>query len=191
MRERAESKGVPDLLSKNLTYLLRMCQVVKHTLLLPVWKALSDSPKRQQLTTTQREFVDMAQRLGVCAPIIAAPSLLKMSLTLVFHLNHIDNLGKGLHQFYVGQHTSSTWKVPKACVDQHQVVSGGGSAPMLADAAHLTAPNGVTLPETVAMVQIYHTRLQVGLDTLLGREHHATQWMEAVVLVLIDRDTEL
>ena len=36
VRERAESKGVPDLLGKNLTYLLRMCQVVKHTLLLPV-----------------------------------------------------------------------------------------------------------------------------------------------------------
>ena len=133
----------------------------------------------------------MAQRLGVCAPIIAAPSLLKMSLTLVFHLNHIDNLGKGLHQFYVGQHTSSTWKVPKACVDQHQVVSGGGSAPMLADAAHLTAPNGVTLPKTVAMVQIAHTRLRVGLDTLLGREHPATQWIEAFFLALIERDIEL
>ena len=185
MRERADSKGVSDLLGKNLSYLLRLCQVADHNLLLPVWKELSDSPKRQQLTTLHHIFDDMAQWMGVCAPIITAPSLLRLYLTLIFRLNHRDDPGTGLHQFCLGQNTYVTWKVTKACVEQHQVVAGGVSALTLADASHLTAPDRVTFPETVAMVQISHTRLRVGLDTLLGRNPPATQGMEAVVLALI------
>ena len=79
----------------------------------------------------------------------------------------------------------------KARVDQQQVIAGGDGAPTLADTAYLTAPDEVTLPETVAMAQSAHARLQVVLDTLLVRKHPDMQGMEAVILELIDWETEL
>ena len=52
-----------------------------------MWKALADSPKHQQITTPQCTFDNTVQWLGVRALIIATPSLIKMDLTLGFHLN--------------------------------------------------------------------------------------------------------
>ena len=73
----------------------------------------------------------------------------------------------------------------KACIDQHQVVAGGGSAPILADVAYLTVPDGLSFPKTLAMAQSSHALLLVVLDTLLERDHSFPQGMEAVVLFLI------
>ena len=108
-----------------------------------------------------------------------------MSLTLVLLLKHRANLGTRMHQFFLGQHTSAAYKVLKDRVDQHQVIAGGGSAPTLADAAYLTAPDKVTLSETLAMAQSTHARLRVVLDTLLLRDQPAEQGMKAVVLELL------
>ena len=90
--ERVESKGVPDLLGKNLTYLLRLCQVAYNTSLPPMWKILEEYPKCQQFTTLHHTFDDTARRLGVQETIIGTPSLLKISLALGFHLNCTDDL---------------------------------------------------------------------------------------------------
>ena len=107
-----------------------------------MWKALLDVTKHQQLTTLQREFDDTTQRLSVHAPIISTPSLLNTTLAL-----HRGDLGTGLHQFYLGQHTSDFRKVPKACVEKHHVIAGDG------DTYYVMAPYGVSLTETVAMAQ--------------------------------------
>ena len=153
-----------------------------------MWKALADSPKRQHLITLQRKIDDTAYRMSVCAPIIATPSLLKMVLALEFHLDHRDNLGTGLHQFCLIQHISVAWKVLKAGVDQHQVITGGGGAPTLAEAFYLTLPNGVSLTEMVAMTQSSHACLLVVLDTLIGRYYPTSQGMDTVVLEMIERE---
>ena len=100
-----------------------------------MWKTLAELPKCQQLTTLQCAFDDTALQLGICATIIAMPNLLKMSFDLVFCLNHSYDLGTGLNQLYLDQHTPSAQKVLKACVHQHQVIAGSDSAPTLADAA--------------------------------------------------------
>ena len=114
------------------------------------------------------------------------PSLIKITLALVFHLKHSDDLGMGQHQFCLGKHTFSVWKVLKACVDQHQVIAGGRGSPTLSDAAYLTAPDGFTLPDTLAMACSTHAHLWVVLDTLLGRYHPAAQGIDALVLALIE-----
>ena len=57
-----------------------------------------DAPKRQQLTALQCAFDDTTWRLSSRALIIVTPSLLKITLTLGFYLDHRDNLGTGLHQ---------------------------------------------------------------------------------------------
>ena len=119
------------------------------------------------------------------------PSLLKMTLALGLRLYHGDDLGMGLNQLFLGQHTSSARKLLKYRIDQHQVIEGSGGAPTMADAAHLAAPDGVTLPETVAMARSLHTRPRVVLDTVLGTEHPAAQGTEAVVLALIEQEKDL
>ena len=105
---------------------------------------------------------------------LATHGLLKMNLTLGFHINHIHNLGMWLHQFCLGKHNSAARKVLKAYSDQHQVIAGINGSPTMVDAAYLTVPDGVSLPVIVAMLQITHTCLRVVLDTLLGRDHPAS-----------------
>ena len=73
------------------------------------------------------------------------PGLLNLIQALGFSLDHRKNLGNDLHQFGLGRHTSASRKVLKACTDQLQVITGGCSAPSLAEAATLTAPYGVSL----------------------------------------------
>ena len=70
-----------------------------------MWKALADAPKCQQLTTLHCLFDDTTRRLSVCAPVIVTPDLLKMTLPLGFHINQNENLGTGVYQFCLGQHT--------------------------------------------------------------------------------------
>ena len=130
-------QGSPRSRGENLNYLLRLCKLVEHTSLPPMWKTLEDLPKRQQITALQRAFDDISQRMVICAPIIATPSLFNISLALVFFLNHRDELRTGIHQLCLGNQTSAAWKVLKARIDQHQVIAGGGGAPMMDDAASL------------------------------------------------------
>ena len=149
VRKRCVINIFPNLLRKNLTYILRLCQVADHKSLPSVWKVLAYAPKRQQLTTLQRVFNDTAQRMSVHAPIVDTPGSLKISLSIGFRLEHRDNLVMGIPQYCLGKHDSSARKVLKACVGQHQVIAGGGSTPTLVDSAYLTAPYGVSFPETV------------------------------------------
>ena len=114
-----------------------------------------------------------------------------MILAIGFRLVHRDYLGTELHHLCLGHHTSSSQKVLKAYVDQRQVIADRGAFPTLANAAYLTAPDVVSFPETVAMVCSSQVFLQVVPDTLLRRDHHATQEMDSVVLAQIKRETYL
>ena len=114
-----------------------------------------------------------------------------MNLALGFLLDYRYDLETGLRQISLGQHISATRKVLKARVNQHQVILGGGGAPAVTDSAYLTAPYGVSLPETVVMERSAHARLWVVLDTLLGRYHPTAKVMDAVVWDLIEQKTEL
>ena len=67
--------------------------------------------------TLQKSLDDTKWRLSVRAPIITALGLLNLTLEVVFHLDHCDDLGTGIHQFGTGQHTSAAWKVLKASSD--------------------------------------------------------------------------
>ena len=153
-RQEDKEKGIMDLLGSNLTYLLHLGQVAPNENPHPMWRELVRAPKHQHLTTIQRNLDDIARHLTVRAPIFATPGLLKIILDLGLRLYHRDDLGTGLHQFEIGQHISVTQKVLKAHAVQHQVIVGGGGAPFLADAATLMAPDGVSLPSTLAMEKV-------------------------------------
>ena len=128
-RKADDKKGVPDLLWTNLTYLLYLGQVSAHEDLPPICKELSEAPKREHLTTLQRALDYTSHRLSIHAHIVPMPGLLKITLALGFCLDHQDDLGMGLHQFGLSQHTSAARKVLKARADQHQVIAGSGATP--------------------------------------------------------------
>ena len=106
--------------------------------------------------TLQRALNDTAHRLSVRAPIVAMPGLLKLTLDLGFRLDCCNDLGMGLHQFGLGQHTSATQKVLKVCANQNQVIVVSGAAPSLSDADTPTAPDGVSLMATISVARGYH-----------------------------------
>ena len=117
--------------------------------------------------------------------------MLKLTLDLGFYLDHHIDLGMGLHQLGIGQHTYAAQNVLKDCADQHQVIMGNGAATSLADAATLTAPDGVSLPDTLAMEQGSHARLREVLVTLYGPDHPTATDMKEVNTESMDRNTEL
>ena len=102
-----DEKGIPNLLGTNLTYLLHLGQISAHEDLLPIRKELVGGPNRQYLTTLQRALKNTSLRLSVRAPISAMPGLIKFTLALRFLLDHRDDLGTGMYQFGLGQHTST------------------------------------------------------------------------------------
>ena len=74
-------------------------------------KELARAPKRQHLTTLQRALNDTPRRLSARAPIVATPGLIKLTLDLGFRIDHRYNIGTGLHQFGLNQHTYASQKV--------------------------------------------------------------------------------
>ena len=165
-----DKKGIMELMGNNLTYLLRFGQVSAHEDLPPLCRDLAGSPKLQNLTRLQRLLKDMDHHLISRATILATPGLLKLNLSLGFGLYHRDNLGMGLYQFGLSQDTPATRKVLKAGSNQYHVITGGGATPLLADAATLMAPDGISLTPIVAMARGDHTRTGVVLVTLLGQD---------------------
>ena len=116
--EQSKNKGVPYFMGNNLTFLLRLSHIYEHESLPPVWKALASATKYHQLTCLQWEFNNAARWLGACAPIVVTPGLFKMILALSFCLEHRDDLGTGIHMFFLGQHTSDSRKLLKDHIDQ-------------------------------------------------------------------------
>ena len=97
MREQSDNKGFPKFLGTNLTYLLRLTQVIEHESLPSTWKAPAYAPKRQHTINLQRESYKTSGQLGVRAPVVTTPRLLNMTLSPSFRLDQMDDLGTGLH----------------------------------------------------------------------------------------------
>ena len=66
-------------------------------------------------------------------------------------------------------------------VDQNQVIAGRGKVSTLEDAADLTVPDGVSLPQTFTMAQSTHSCLWFVLDTLLGSNYPSSHSMDTFV----------
>ena len=139
--------------------------------------------------TLQRSLDNTARRLSVCTPITATSDLLKITLVPGFHLNFRNNLCTGLHQFGLGQNTSSAQKVLKARSNQKQVIAGGATAPSLDGIATLTAPDRVSLPATLAMTWGDHSQLRVCLVYLFEPDHPTALAMRGVNTEIMERDT--
>ena len=107
VRDKKYIKGATEYFSANLAHLLNLVQVTNAKDLPYVWEALSRASKNQQLLVLQRAFETAAADMGLHAPTIATPSLLKLVLALGFRMESRDDLTMGLHPFVLGQHKAT------------------------------------------------------------------------------------
>ena len=84
--------------------MLNLVQVTDAQDLPPVWEALARASKHQQLLVLQRAFDGTVEEMGLRAPTIATPSLLKLVLALGFRMESRYDLTTGLHPFVLGHH---------------------------------------------------------------------------------------
>ena len=66
------------------------------------------------------------ERIGMRAPTIATPSLLKMVLALGFRMESWEGLTTGLQLFVLGQHMAAQRKFLKTQADRYAMVVLGG-----------------------------------------------------------------
>ena len=126
-------------------------QVTNAQYLPPVWEALARSSKHQQLLVLQRVFDATAEEMGLRAPTIATPSLIKLVLALGFRVEIRDDLTTGLYPLFLGQHTATVHKFPCGQADRCAMVASGTGASFLDDVEILSALDDVTLSRKLSM----------------------------------------
>ena len=125
---------------------------------------MARASNHQQRLVLQRAVNAAAEDMGLRAPTIATPSLLKLVLALGFRMESRDDLTTGLHPFVLGSHMAVVCKFLCGQAGRYAMVASGAGAPSLVDVEILLATDGVTLPRnfTMARRQWLRTRLIVG-----------------------------
>ena len=136
-----------------MAHLLNLVQVTDVKYLPPIWESLARASKHQQLLVLQQAFDTAAEDMGLRAPTIATPSMLKLVLALGFSIEIRDDLTTVIHPFVVRQHTVTVRKFLCRQADRYAMVASGAGAPYLADMEILLAPDGVTLPCNFSMAR--------------------------------------
>ena len=116
--------------------------------------------------------------MGLRAPTIATPSLLKLVLALGFRMESRDDLTTGLHHFLLRQHQATVHKFLCVQADRYAMVASGTEAPSLADVEILLAPDGVTLPRNFSMARWQWLRTRLIVATCFGIDHNALEGLK-------------
>ena len=174
-----------------MTHLLNMVQVTDAQDLPPVWEALARASKHQQLLVLQRAFGGTAEEMGLRAPTIATPSLLKLVLALGSRMESRDNLTTGLQPFVLRQHTDTVRKFLCGQADRYAMVASGTRAPLLADVEILSAPDRVTLPRNFSMARGQWLRTRLIVATCFGVDYNASEGLQNFGEELSAREKEL
>ena len=192
VRDKKENKGAADYFGANLAHLLNLVQVTDaKDPPLPVWETLARATKNQKLLVLQREFDTDAEDMGLRAPTIMTPSLLKLVLALGFQMKSRDDLTMGLHPFVLGQHTASVRKFLRGQADQYVMVASGTGAPSLADVDILLATNGVTLPQNFSVARGQWIRTHLIFGMCFGVDHNASEVLKEFGEEMLARETDL
>ena len=133
-----------------------------------IWKNLCAAPKHQQLQVLQQAVGKACDEIKIRAPIIVTPTSLKMTLGIGFCLDSQDDLTSGVLISILGRHTPEERKSLKEAGANYDMVIGGVGAPSMAEADTLTAPNGLTLSNSLSMLQGQNNRLRALAATFSG-----------------------
>ena len=157
-----------------MAHLINLVHVTNANYLPPIWEALARASKHQQLLVLQQVFNTAAEDMGIWAPTIATPYLLKLVLALGFSMESRDDLTTGLHCFVLRQHTATFRKFLRGQVERYAMVSSGAGTPSLADVKTLSAPDSVTLPQNFSMTHGQWLRTRLIFGTCFGIYHNAS-----------------
>ena len=129
--------------------------------------------------------------MGLPAPTIVTPSLVKLVLALGFWMDSRDYLTTGLHPFVLGHYTATVRKFLRGQADRYAMVASGTGPPSLADVEILSAPDGVTLPCNFSMARGQWLRTSLIFATCFGEDHNASEGLKEFGEELLARETEL
>ena len=110
--------------------------------------------------------------MGLRAPTIATPSLLKLVLTLGFRMKSRDDLTTGLNPFFLSQHTATVQKFLHKQADRYVMVASSAGAPSLADMEILSDSDGMTLPRNFSMARGQGLRTRLIVRTCFDVDHN-------------------
>ena len=139
----------------------------------------------------QRAFYGTAEEVGLRAPTIATPSLMKLVLALGFRMESRDDLTTGIHPFVLDQHTATVCKFLRGQADPYAMVASRTGAPSLADVEILSAPDGFTLPRNFSMACGQWLRTRLIVSTCFGVDHNASEGLQKFGEELSAQETEL
>ena len=139
----------------------------------------------------QRAFDTAAEDMGLCAPNIATPFLLKLVIALGFRIENQDNLTTGLHPFALGQHKSTVRKFLRKQVERYAMVASGAGAPSLAEVEILSAPDDVTLPHNFSVAYGQWLRVWLIVGTCFGVDHNTSEGLKEFGEKMSARATDL
>ena len=168
------NKGATEYFGANMAHLLNLVHVTNAKYLPPIWEALARASKHQKLLVLQRVFNTAAEDMGIWAPTILTPSLLKLVLALGFRMESQDDLTTGLHPFILRQHTATFRKFLRRQVERYAMVASGAGTPSLVDVKILLAPDSVTLPQNFFMTHGQWLRTRLIFGTCFGIYHNAS-----------------
>ena len=191
VHEKKERKGAAEYFGANLAHLLNLVQVIDAKDLPPVWEALARASKHQQLLVLKRAFDAAAKDMGLRAPTIATPSLLKLVLALGFRMESQYDITTGLHPFVLGQHTATVCKFLCGQADRYAMVASSAGAPSLDNVEILSDPDGVTLPHNFSMARWQWLRTRLIVGTCFGIDHNASECLREFGEEMSARETDL
>ena len=139
----------------------------------------------------QRAFDAAAGDMGLRAPTIATPSLLKLVLALGFRMESRDDLTTGLHPFVLGQHTATVCKFLHGQANRYAMVASGAGAPSLADVEILSAPDGVIQTRNFSMARRQWLRTRLIVAACFGVDHNASEGLREFGKEMLARETDL
>ena len=116
--------------------------------------------------------------MGLSAPTIATPSVLKMVLALGLRMDSQDNLTTGRHPFVLGHNTATVRKFLRGQADRYAMVASGMGAPSLADVEILSASDGLTLPQNFSMARGQWLQTRLIVWTCFGVDHNASDGLK-------------
>ena len=157
----------------------------------PSWEALARDSKHQQLLVLQRAFDIAAEDMGLRAPTIATPSLLKLVLALGFWMEGRDDLTTGLHPFVLGKHTATVRKFLRGQADCCAMVTSGIGSPSLANVEIFSAPDGMTFPRNFSMARGQWLRMRLIVGTCFGVDQNASEGLREFGKEMSARETDL
>ena len=157
----------------------------------PVWEALTRYTKYQQLLVLQRAFYTATEEMGLRAPTIVTPYLLKLMLALGFRMEIWDDLTTEIHPFVLGKHMASVRKFLRCQADWCAMVGSGAGAPSLADVEILLAPDGVTLPRIFSMARGQWLQTWMVVGTCFGVDHNTSKGLKEFGEEISTRETDL